>query len=356
MRGGTDVHAPASDRVYSDNGIGQVSALVLSVRIWSVRAVSARRACARIVREEPVWFAVVCALSLIGIASGVPRLVVPGGARVAVGVAALLAYLLEATRPDERLLAVVGANRVLVRLVDAFLWLSPLLALLVVRAPQGALGAVLAIAGISFLPARRGPVAVRSSRAHSQWSRLLSLGATEWVAGLRRTPWVIAASMVAGVLGSAQPIVAIASLAVGTLSVTAYHWTPSEGWLLIHVGRRRARAYIWHKVGTSCGLLVLCLAPILVSAVVRSPSLAPVFGLSALACIHAHACGILCKYATYEEGAPLSPGGTLIWLLVSAMIALPPSSFMALYLLERRAEARLAPFCDPVPAVRKAIA
>lgn len=318
--------------------------LALSLRLSRLRAIRTGRAVRSIARDEPAWLVGVVALAGWGLVLVGPRFLHPARPWLPAALVVLLAALLEATRSDERLVALLGGRFALVRFVDAMLWLSPLLVLLAVRSPAGALLAVLGIGGVALVPVGKLRTR-RSSRAHRARARLVALGALEWAAGLRRTPWPLVVSTLVGVVGPANPLLVVAPMLVATVTATSYHWAPAEGWLLIHVARRTPRGFLWRKVGVSCALLALALGAILASALLRAPELALVFTVTAVLCLHAHACGILCRYAEYEEGAPLSAGGTLMWVTSSALLAFPPAAAAAVYLLERRAVARLAPYC-----------
>jgi len=309
----------------------------------------ARRSLQGIARAEPVWLIVVVAFAVWGLVLGVPRLLQPDRPWMPAAAVVLLATLLEATRADERLVTLLGGRFSVIRFVDAALWLSPLLAFLAVRSPVSALMAVLGIGGVALVPTVRTARSGRAARSYPSLARLVSLGAVEWAAGLRRAPWLLVGSTLVGVIGPAHPLAIAAGMVTACVTATAYHWAPGEGWLLIDVARRSPRSYLWHKVGVSCGLLALALGAILASAVIRVPSLALVFTAVAVGCLHAHVCGILCRYAEYEEKAPLSAGGTLIWFVSSALLVVPPAALVTLYLLHRRAVRRLAPYCRSAP-------
>lgn len=318
--------------------------VALAIRLWRVRARGTGRTVRSIARAEPLWLVAVVGVVVGGAVFAAPRILHPSRPWLPAAVVVLLAGLLERTRTDDRLVALLGGRPAVVRFVDAMLWLAPLLVLLAVAMPASAPLAILGIAAVALLPAWRAPRSRGASRPRRAHARLVSLDALEWIAGLRRTPLPLAAGTVAGIFAPADPLLVAAAMLVATLSATSFHWAPSAGWLLIHVAGRGPRAWLWRKVAVSCALLGLALGAVAASAALRAPSLAPVFLGLALLCLVAHAGGILSRWAEYAEGAPLSAGGMLTWLVTVAALALPPVAVALMYYLERRAVARLAPY------------
>lgn len=319
--------------------------MTTSVRLWQVRALTAWRSARRIARAEPLWFTAVLGLGVVGLLWGLPRLEGAGEPSRPAAVVVALAALLEGTRRDERLIAILGARLAYVRFVDAILWLSPVLAYLAVRMPASALLAILGIAGVAALPLQWISQSRRASRTYSPRGRMVSAGALEWVRGLRRAPWPVLGGTTLGVVGPAEPLVGMLAMLIVSVSATAFHWTPSPGWLLIDAARTTPRRYLWRKVAVSCGLLGIALTLVVASVGLRMPSLWPIFAVFALGCLVAHAAGILCRFAEYAEGTPLSAGGALIWFGTVGLLVMLPAALLVLLFLERRAVRRLTPFC-----------
>lgn len=319
---------------------------MISIRVWRARATGARRSIRRIAGAEPVWFAAVAGLAVVGAAVAVSRVESGTAGRWApAAVVVALAALLEATRPDERIVTILGARFGQVRFVDAVLWLSPALVYLAVRMPASAALALAGIAAVVAVPPAWSSRARRSTRTHSARTRLVATGAIAWTQGLRRAPWPFVGALVVGVLASAHPMAVVGSMLVAAFTATAWHWAPSEGWLMMDASGMGARAYLWRKVGVSWALLGPALGIIVASAGVRAPQLWPMLAALWLACIAAHVAGILCMYAGYEEGMPLSAGGTLAWFVTVLLLIVPPAALIVMLLMERQAVRRLSPFC-----------
>ena len=316
--------------------------LALSVRLWRARTTSAWRALKSIAQQEPAWLILVGVLCGGALIAAGPKLMHSARPGALAAVTFLLTALLEASRTDARLVAVMGGSFALVRFVDATLWLSPLLLLAAVLEPWGALTAVLGIAAASVAPTWRPS---GSRRTYRPFTRLAALGAIEWIAGIRRAPWWFAGSTLAGVLGPPHPLLTVATMLASTVAATSYHWAPREGWLIVHAADRGPRGFLWHKIGVSSALLACALFAIVASALARAPSLPVVYSFTALVCLHAHVCGILCRYVPYQQGVRLSAGGWLTWFLSAALVVFPPAALIVLFLLERRAVQSLAPYC-----------
>lgn len=328
------------DLIFSRGQLG--THLDLSVRLWRIRVTSASRAVRSIARQEPVWLVGVIFLASWALVAAAPKVSLGGRPWIPPTAIILLAALLESSRTDARTVALMGGSFGIVRLVDAILWLSPLLFWVTVQMPAGTLAAVLGIVVVSLGPTSR---LSRSNRFYRPYTRLIALGAIEWIAGLRRAPWLFVGSTLVGVLGPPHPLLVVAAMLTVTVVVTAYHWTPAEGWLILHVADRTPRSFLWHKVAVSSALLACALIAIIASALIRGQLLPAVFSFAVLLCIHAHICGVLSRYVAYQPGLPLSTSGSLTWLLSAALIVLPPAALIALFMLERRALHSLTPYC-----------
>ena len=315
----------------------------------AARATSIRRSVVAIVRAEPVWAGSIGAGLLVG---GALLLRDPGAHRGApvVALAAGLAQLLSQGRSDARLIRLLGVAPRLVRVVEALLWTSPILAAAALVAPRTALAASVAVAVTASLGlgARR-----EVSRRTVRWT-LPSIPriVPEWTAGVRRTVVPLGALIGVGIIGSGSPGVVVAATVAVALVTCVFFWGPAEGWLLLNGSGWSAGRVLRRKILASAGLLCALLAPVILTAAIRRPELITLYCLVLVGCVHAHAAAIAAKYAGYTEGQPLHAAGTLVWLFTTASLLVPPIGLALLAWLYRRAVGRITPFCAEYDAGR----
>jgi hypothetical protein len=252
--------------------------------------------------------------------------------------------LLHLSRRDARFLALAGHVPCRVFAIEYLILLLPAAGILALGATP-VLGMAVLLAGlmVAMLPSGQVSRAWARWTAHRPMRRLAPISAFEWVSGLRRWLLPLGVLYLLAVPVSAIPAGPTALLLISAWGICGFY-TEWEGWPLVQGFGLGPGAFIRAKITRAIGLWMILSIPMIVVFLARRPALWPVLLVSVIACGLVIAASVIAKYAAYREGRAMGAFGSLVPLLFTGMLLIPPVAAFLLLRLWRLATRNLAPY------------
>jgi hypothetical protein len=297
-----------------------------------------------LVRAEPLAGAAVLTLLAAGAWYGFGEARSEAGARDLATAAIGVCLLLHLSRRDARFLALAGRVPRGVFAIEYLILLLPAAAVLALGATP-VLGMAVLLAGlvVAMLPSGQASRVWARWATHRPMPRLAPVSAFEWVSGLRRWLLPLGVLYLLAVPVSAVPAGPTALLLVSAWGICGFY-TEWEGWPLVQGFGLGPGAFIRAKITRAVGLWVILSVPMVAVFLARHPTLWPVLLVSVIACGLVIAASVIAKYAAYREGRAMGAFGSLVPLLFTAMLLIPPVAAFLLLRLWRLATRNLDPY------------
>lgn len=254
------------------------------------------------------------------------------GARKMAAAGVALVALLHLSRRDARFLTLAGQAPRHLFAVEYLILLIPVAGLLVLGAePWLAPLALSAGPLITLAPAGRLSSAWVRGAGRRPLPTPVPATDFEWVSGIRRSILPFAVLYLLAIPSSAIPAGPIVLLLIVTWLACGYY-TEGEGWQLIQVFGLGPGAFLRAKVGRAIGMWALVVAPLAILFLARHPALWPALAVALTGSAAVLAGSVLAKYSIYQEGRSLGAFGSLVPIVLTGALLIPP---IAIYLFLR---------------------
>lgn len=316
------------------------------LELLNLRVRVAKRIVVDLVRSDPLPAAGVLVALVVGAWYILGAVRTGEGARELVAAAVGLLVLFHLSRRDARFLMLAGHAPRRVFAAEYMILLLPVGGLLALGA-QPWLTPVALFAGalVTLIPS--GRLAFGRARAADRRPRFTPapVSAFEWVAGLRRTILPLVLLYMLAIPFSAAPAGPVALLILVTWMVCEFY-TESEGWQLVQVFGLAPGAFLRAKIGRALGLWAILTVPLIALFLARHPALWPVLVVALTGSAAVLAGSVLAKYAAYRAGRSWGAFGSLVPIVLTGTLLIPPIAAFLLFRLWRLATRNLAPYLD----------
>lgn len=308
-----------------------------------LRIRAAGRILSDLARSDPLPAAGMLAALVFGVWHLLGTVQTQGGAREITGASVGLLALLHLSRRDARFLTLAGHAPRRIFAAEYLILLLPVAGFLLLGAePRLAPAVLLAGPLIALAPSGRLSLAWARGAGRRPLFRLAPARDFEWVSGFRRSLLPLLVFYTLAIPLSAFPAGLIVLLLLATWTICGFY-TEGEGWQLVQVFGLAPGAFLRAKCGRALGLWAISTAPFSILFLARHPTLwtALVIALAASAIVLGGS--VLAKYAAYREGRPLGALASLVPMVLTGALLVPPVAAFLLFRLWRLAMRNLDP-------------
>jgi hypothetical protein len=255
-----------------------------------------------------------------------------------------LLALLHLSRRDARFLTLAGHSPRRVFAAEYLILLLPVAGVLALGGEVRLVPAVL-LAGLLLAMVPSGWFSLARARRAERRPvfRLAPLSAFEWVSGLRRSLLAFVVLYLVMIPASAFPAALVVLLLLATWTICGFY-TEGEGWHLVQVFGLGPGAFLRAKIGRALGLWAISITPLAALFLARHTALWPVLVVALTGSAAVLVGSVAAKYAAYRQGRTWGAFGSLIPLVLTATLLVPPVAAYLLFRLWRMAERNLDPY------------